>query len=244
MDHPLFVVGLRSQLIWAVVFHVCAGTNPYFDDPDATFLQSGRSRYYYGFGPYGVYSDSTLKLIALAFFTALQTYLTFGTHCAELIVNATRDESAWRKAARLDKRGASTDQNPVKAALTSWATLVLMVLKTVIHWAFGQAVSISFATNDWDMYANALFFLAELTFLLAAFATTLACWRRKGPQPATHGYIQTTIDLIDDWGETNNPIYWGDKGAVAGPAHWKTRHAGTASKPGLLGSIQMDAFYI
>jgi hypothetical protein len=44
-----------------------------------------------------------------------------------------------------------------------------------------------------------VFTLLGTALVLVVFATILARWQPKGPQPATYSYIQTLADLIDDW---------------------------------------------
>jgi hypothetical protein len=86
-----------------------------------------------------------------------------------------------------------------------------------------------------------IFTLAGLSLILAAFATYLARWQPKGPQPAAYGHIQTLADLIDEWhvGESVR-LWWGDKGLADG----NVRHAGTSTQKESIGLIQTNRFYV
>lgn len=75
---------------------------------------------------------------------------------------------------------------------------------------------------------------------LAIFATSLAYWKPKGPQPAAYGHFQTLADLIDDWTvDSKGNFWWGDKGV----GNDGVRHAGTSCHKELLGQIRIDALY-
>ena len=61
----------------------------------------------------------------------LESPLTMGLHCCELLANLVRDEAAWRKA--VGKSGVTWLSNPLIAALVSWRNIGLLVTKSVLH---------------------------------------------------------------------------------------------------------------
>lgn len=193
-----------------------------------------------------------------------------GLHCAELLVNMARDESAWRKAAlpasesgrkRSMSRGAAYQTSPFVAAATSWQNAILFVMKAAMHFLFSQtvalasvpvedvdAVNMSFDANGAPS-TRSLAFVVRLPFalaygvaalLVACFITYLALRRPNGPQPAAFGHIQTLADLIDDWSTNSEGRFWWGDKNVNRNG---TRHAGTAVNPEGLAKIQVDALY-
>ncbi|KAF4627697.1 hypothetical protein G7Y89_g10458 [Cudoniella acicularis] len=160
-----------------------------------------------------------------SFFIAsgLQVFFTVGLHSAELAVNTSRD-------------GISRDKNPfigssiaaktiksktapltkmlgsIQAAITSWHTVTLFVLKPVVYWLFGLSVALfaQNAYNDHDgppfhegamilMQSLPLFALSAACLLLASFITFLGRNRATGPQPAGSGHLQSIIaELLRD----------------------------------------------
>jgi hypothetical protein len=61
----------------------------------------------------------------------IQGSLTMGLHCAEVIMNLFRDETAWRKA--LGPTGANLSSNPISSVLRSWPNAGLLVVKPVLR---------------------------------------------------------------------------------------------------------------
>ncbi|KAL6719515.1 hypothetical protein ACLMJK_003756 [Lecanora helva] len=175
----------------------------------------------------------------------IQLPFTFTLHCTELLVNASRDERAWRRSAKLKSKGARMDTNAIKDACTSWETITLFVLKSLVHWGFGEAVEIQFSDGDTsiDMWANSLYLLSAFTVIVAVFGTYLCYRRPKGPQPVAWGHFQTLVNLIDDWGSQDQPLYWGDKGHVRWVDDGEVRRAGTAGTASGLSAIHMNASY-
>ena len=87
----------------------------------------------------------------LLLIAAIQAFLTLGLHCAELIVNTTRDEQVWRGAAKFRQAqggrsasqgpGASLDFNSIKAACASWQSITLFIVKPITHWLLKRGSS-------------------------------------------------------------------------------------------------------
>lgn len=134
---------------------------------------------------------STMFLLVVAF----QISLTLGMHCAELIVNVSRDEGVWHQAS--ERHGLNPGRNALLAALTSWQTVLLFLFKAANHWMFSLAISV-YQSSAVLIRAPQLFYLAVLMSLVAAFCTYIALRRPDGPQPATFGHLQTIVDLVDE----------------------------------------------
>mgnify|MGYP005988812269 FL=1 len=99
-----------------------------------------------GYSSTGHYSNpppSEMILLVL-FICGVQAYLTLALHCVELIVNLSRDESAWRKA-DVGKKEASSGANvlndPLFAAAASLENIILFIAKALIHAMVGQGVT-------------------------------------------------------------------------------------------------------
>ncbi|KAF2177515.1 hypothetical protein K469DRAFT_696559 [Zopfia rhizophila CBS 207.26] len=178
-------------------------------------------------------------VVYLLFVTVLQLVYTLALHTAELVINISRDEDAWRKAANL-KKGTVIGAGSIKGALTSWQTLVLLALKPISHWIFGLSVVVT-AVRKIVFHPLPLFALTGIAAFLAGFVTYLAYRNPKGPQPATYGDLHRLTELIDDWGEgADDRIYWGDKGVEEG---WEVRLAGTSPQWLMVSEIKMDKIY-
>ena len=184
--------------------------------------------------------------ISIALLLATQILSTFSLHCTELLVNSARDEGVWRRAANLKRKGATISVSALKEASTSWETLILFVLKSAIHWSYGEAIKVNFYEGyaTASMWQTPLFILAGLTTICALFATYLCLKRPRDPQPTAYGHLQTLVNLIDDWGVGNEPLFWGDKGHVGWDAKFEIRHAGTAGSKEKVGEIDMKAKYV
>lgn len=160
-----------------------------------------------------------------------QAFLTMALYCAELITNLSRDEVTWRRCNTQTQYMARP--NAILRAASSWAAVTLFVLKAVLHWLFGKAMTYAY---NWGIFMRTpqLLYLSIGTMTLVAFVMYLALERPKGPQPSTYGHLQTIVDLVDDW---HIMMFWGDKGLQSDGI----RHAGTSDMP--LGKILMDAYY-
>jgi hypothetical protein len=150
-------------------------------------------------------APGTLGSIALV--TAFQAVVTVSLHCAELIVNLSRDEVLYRKL--IGPKGTNGHYNSIIAACTSWQTIVLFVFKAGVHWMFGLAINLSFRLGV-NMYPPQIFYFAGFSFLVALFGTYLAFRRPRGYLPAAYGHIQTMADIIDEWADSGC-MFWGQK---------------------------------
>jgi len=205
---------------------------------------------------------------AILFLCVVQGLQTLGLHCAELVVNVTRDEKIWRKTnvrpnhykvlqkfVNKSKDEQSLGSTALSSALHSWEYAILFCFKPALHWIMGQSFSLLVLTKEpqddsvdigppsmvhFALVYPRLVIYTILAIVLALFITYLALRRPQGPQPATWGHIQTLADLIDDWSpDENGCFWWGDKGVN----DVGIRHAGTSSDKQSLGEIQMDADY-
>jgi len=174
-------------------------------------------------------------------------------HCAELVVNISRDESTWRAASRpleasqnakSKSQGAKLIVSPLISVVSNWMTVLLFLFKTLLHWLMGQCVQLN--SEEYTAfvayvvpYVRVFVFVMTLV-ALAVFVTYLAFRSVDGPQPAAWGHLQTLADLIDDWKtDANGTLYWGDKGI----SKCGIRHAGTSDSIDQLGKIDMEAEY-
>ncbi|KAJ5614373.1 hypothetical protein N7528_008027 [Penicillium herquei] len=159
-----------------------------------------------------------------------QSSIVFGIHCIEIIVNLSRDESSWRKAASV---GAEMGDSPVKSFISSWQGVILTLFKSVVQWVFDEAFSADTAVS---MSLYPLVTMAALFLLLAIFTEYLVRRKPHGPQPVTYGDIQRLAHFIDDW--EHKRLFWGDKGEIKDGI----RRAGTAGCR--LSELSPDAKYI
>jgi hypothetical protein len=191
-------------------------------------------------------------LLGTLFVCGVQGLQTVGLHCAELVVNISRDEDTWRQLNATTKTRFHFTQRllatpPFMVAATNWKYVLLFVFKAALHWLLGECLH-----PFWDwcgpdvglhfmMIYGRIFVYAILAIAFAIFITYLANEKPKGPQPVTWGHIQTLADLIDDWTlDEHGVFYWGDKGELPGSM---IRHAGTASYRKELRAIEMNALY-
>jgi hypothetical protein len=184
--------------------------------------------------------------VGLLFVCAIQGLQTLGLHCAELIVNLSRDEDVWRD---LNAQGCPgrkinvLETQPFLAALKSWKYGMLLIFKSLLHWLLGQSSQPSFdgvENRVWFTMNYARLFVYIICATTFGLCLTFVTFKKpKGPQPATYGHIQTLADVIDDWTlNKNGQFWWGDKGIREG-----VRHAGMSSRKEDLELIHMDACY-
>jgi hypothetical protein len=180
---------------------------------------------------------------------------TLSLHIVELLVQCSRDETLWRRAAT--SNGLEPQRHGAFwTAFTSWQTIVLFIFKTLIHWLFSLAFGPMW--EGIEIRIPQVCYTAVLLFLLALLSTGISLHRPNGPQPATFGHLPTLIDLIDVWpcktpaSDPTNPVagqgltrsdreavlFWGDKGTDSHGVH----RAGTAIHA--LCPIQMEARYL
>jgi hypothetical protein len=196
-------------------------------------------------------------VLGTLFVCAVQGLQTLGLHSVELVVNAHRDEDAWKQiASRLQQRTHSLAAPPFVAALLSWENAVLFAMKATLHWLLGQALvpyySVADGTHSSNItpgvysfrmrYARLLVYTI-LIIAFAAFVTFLVYHRPRSMQPAAWGHLQTLTDLVDDWAlDEDGRLWWGDKGVVD-PVEG-IRHAGTGPNKETLSLIARDALYM
>jgi len=221
-------------LIWAIAI--------YFIIKHTSGELSGPKWIYFGYGSFSSH------FCFLLFVGGFQSFATMGLHSVELLVNRSRDELLWRRAAPHSRRrnipGAPKSYGSIIAAVTSWQSVGLYAFKPIVHWLFGNSLSAKSNIQDPSAKGNMsppyTFGLAAIILFLAFFGTILARMRPAGCIPAAWGHLQTLADLIDDWGDGDaEKLFWGDKGQGEGGV----RHAGTAVDKMKLGEIQMDFLY-
>ncbi|KAH8896347.1 hypothetical protein GQ53DRAFT_852497 [Thozetella sp. PMI_491] len=204
-----------------------------------------------------VFSYETEMVLALFFITLVQAIQTTGLHCAELFVNLSRDEEAWREATK--KKGATYRSVSLYTAATSWSNVILFVAKAVLHWIIGQSVLPQVVMEDQGidvptkkfgigvtMIGSRLVIYAVCAAFMALFTTFLALRKPKGPQPVAWDHLQTIADLIDDWDASKDgKMWWGDKTNRPDPRAEiePIRHAGTSSERERVGQICMTSKY-
>jgi hypothetical protein len=134
-----------------------------------------------------------------------QAGLTLALHCAELLVNLSRDEGIFRMA--ITPKGTDPRYSSIIAAFSSWQTIILFAFKAAVHWLFGLSINNDFRLGV-NMYPPQIFYFTAFALSVAIFATYVSLRRPSGPLPATFGHLQTMADLIDDW---DDRMFWGHK---------------------------------
>jgi hypothetical protein len=186
-------------------------------------------------------------VLGILFTCVVQGLQTMGLNCAELVVNIHRDEDVWQQLETSRKQRTHTlSTSPFLTALRSLKYDVLYVIKSVLHWLLGQALTpivISyFGTPSYEFefrYSRVIVF-AFFVIALAVFVTLLTYHCPKRMQPAAWGHLQTLADLTDNWDlDENGRLWWGDKGLGSDGF----RNAGTSSSRGGLGIIHEDSLY-
>jgi hypothetical protein len=142
---------------------------------------------------------------AIFLIAVFQAGLTLALHCAELLVNLSRDEGIFRMA--ITPKGTDPRYNSILAAFSSWQTITLFGFKAAVHWLFGLSINNDFILGV-NMYPPQIFYFTAFALAVAIFATYVSLRRPPGPLPATFGHIQTMADLIDDW---DDRMFWGHK---------------------------------
>ena len=227
-----------TRFLWVsvgvtIVWEIAIRSNPYFRKTSSTTLP--------------LYGASVpvleLNVCALLITTSLQLFLTLSFHLTELLVNLSRDEHIWRLAS--SRKGTQSCLGPLgslKSAVCSWQTILIFTLKSLTYWLFGLAVN----SDGQSVYMNwegvLLLFVGIL--VVAVFGSILAWTQPSGSQPAAFGHLQTLVDLIDEWPQKEEAMWWGDKGLAKNPTidgHEMIRHAGTANTR--LKGIHIGAWY-
>ncbi|KAG1739819.1 uncharacterized protein EDB91DRAFT_368473 [Suillus paluster] len=172
-------------------------------------------------------------VLAFASLASLQGWMTLGLHFAELIANVIRDERQWRRAT--GRKGLNTATNSFKLAFTDAFSLVLLVLKSALHWMFGLSFTVIGSNSGIKifMFPAQFWNLCIALFIFICFVTLVALRRPRGPQPTTYGHLQTLANLVDEWSPV---MWWGHK--EDGIPYC---HAGTSDHP--LPDVKMDCVY-
>ncbi|KZZ97737.1 hypothetical protein AAL_03701 [Moelleriella libera RCEF 2490] len=192
----------------------------------------------------------TQAFLALLFMCLVQAFQALDLQCLELIVQLSRDESLWRRAAT-SARGAPMRTIPALAALSSWETAVLFVAKAFCHWLVGLSILVWYDEGARmrqdedgvvvDLMVFRMFIYAAVMVALACLATFLALRRRRGSIPAAMGHLPTLADLVDEWPAGGQQrLWWGDKTGEDEPA---IRHAGTSGARIQVGPIRDYCLY-
>lgn len=168
----------------------------------------------------------------ILFALLIQSFLTIGTHCAELQINIARDESTWRTIT--SAKGLEARRSGLSLVLASWQSMILLIFKPLIHWVYGLAMFTSFVGIY--MLVPQILYLTILWSIFVAYVFYVSLRKPKGPLPATYGHLQTLADLVDEW---SPKMYWGHKrdGEEDGVCH-----AGTSTRP--LPLVDMDCEYM
>lgn len=244
----LWILGLLTfvwaVLVWYMGARGAANTKSFFEGANGTADMSM------------LLANSAYPSTTAVYFISctVQALYTIGLHLVELLVNFSRDEDVWRKAAPSSTKGscqgARLRGGSIVAAISSWQTLLLFAFKPTVHWLFGLSMSfmeVGYDGTPWfgsvlSFRATPTFVLAGIWILLSIFATVLALMRPRGCQPAAWGRILLLEKLVDDWGvpgeEETTRLFWGDKGVQNG-----VRKAGTSSDKDQIGHIQTSGHY-
>lgn len=191
------------------------------------------------------HNNRTAAIYGLLLVSFFQSFATMALHSVELLANRSRDEVAWRvlEARRRNRRSGKKAPNAIVSALTSWQSVSLLILKPVIHWLFGNSLSVMQAgtrSMAGIMNPNWIFRLAIGVIALALLATCLAIYHPRGRMPSTFGHLQTLVDLIDNWGDGDvRMLFWGDKGEQEDG----TRYAGTSMHIEDVSDVRKDCLY-
>ncbi|KAH8657079.1 hypothetical protein BGZ60DRAFT_434732 [Tricladium varicosporioides] len=164
---------------------------------------------------------------------SFQACLTLALHCAELLVNLSRDEAILRMATT--PKGTDPRYNSILAAFSSWQTITLFLFKAAVHWLFGLAINNDF-TLGVNMYPPQIFYFTGFALAVALFSTYVSLRRPAGSMPASFGHLQTMADLIDDW---DDRMFWGHKAGDG--RNGSACFAGTGPKK--LPDVLLDKWY-
>lgn len=136
-----------------------------------------------GQSPYGGVPKSVGFAIVLIMMMGFQAMLTMGLHCADLLVNMSRDEDTWRKSSQ---KAGYTSQNALMTALSSWKSWLLFVLKPLVHWFFG--LGMTFSSDGASSCGLRKSYIPALLFY---------CLRSSGPICALRGPRGLSLRLLD-----------------------------------------------
>ncbi|KAF8138117.1 hypothetical protein EV363DRAFT_1393583 [Boletus edulis] len=166
----------------------------------------------------GVYWYWVLYYINMA---AIQGPLTLGLHCSELVVNVIRDEKVWRNMTTAE--GTSVSSHPLALVFGSTLNVGLLVLKPLLHWMLGLAISLAGTAEQGYLTAIAVsmwpFQIVNYSVALLIFSLSIT--------------VITLANLIDEWSPT---MWWGHK-----EKGFPFYHAGTSDCR--LPKVDMNALY-
>lgn len=156
-----------------------------------------------------------------------QSFLTFALHCVELLFNLSRDEAVWRE---LETVG--VDADPSMRSNFSRQTLIMLVMKAIIQWVFGYALTADVSVN---IALLPIIALMVLFIVLAIGSEYMLRKRPRGSLPASYGNFERVTRLVDDWDHAR--LFWGDKGCFKDGVY----RAGTAGRR--LPDLKPDTLY-
>lgn len=185
----------------------------------AIFLPSVEPDHFFSFESNSINRPWAISLtIVWLMICGIQGLQTIGLHAVELVVNLTRDETAWR-CAKVRKKGVQVDSNAFLSTLTSWPNIVLFIAKPVLHWVLSQAVPIDVVQlwNDNRIVGNTIeirmLYLRTMVYGILAigltsFTTFITYRKSRGPRPAAFDYYQTLADLTGGWTVGGKGRFW------------------------------------
>lgn len=187
-----------------------------------------------------IYSQDPLffesrQVVSIVIIAALQSVITLSLHCAELIVNLSRDEEVFRRVT--SSKGAHPKYNSILMTLKSWQSIVLLMCKAISHWMFSLALSSYLRLPILVMYPMQISYLSIPSGIVAAFATYVSLRRPSGPLPATYGHLKRLVDLIDEC-QGDSLMLWGHK---VDDSNGEPNLAGMENEP--MRVIKMDELY-
>ncbi|RDW56412.1 hypothetical protein BP6252_14157 [Coleophoma cylindrospora] len=189
---------------------------------------------------WGLHAPGPLQLfVVMMFGSMMQAFIVMVLHCAELLINVWRDESAWRNA--YQAKGAAIKIGALQSATSSIPWFLLFIFKPVAQWIFGSvAIVIQFPAIMIEFAPLPFLVLSAMALVLAIFGRAIAMKHHKGPQPATYGHLQTLVDLIDDWSmDEDGRLWWGSKGNDNN----QIGSAGTCDRKDGVGCINIGQLY-
>ncbi|EXJ57807.1 uncharacterized protein A1O5_12365 [Cladophialophora psammophila CBS 110553] len=223
VGYMLWIVGaaLAPDLLFAAI--VCRLTFQQHLSAQLAFLVQDGMYSFFSFAMLYEWSPYVILLVTFVLGIALQACITLTLHCAELVVNVSRDEEFWRRAYIATGKGAKINASPVISALSNWSWVILFIIKPIAQWLFGTASMSLGQRGEGD---GVVWFNSVPLFVLGG--------------PATFGHIEALANLIDDWGgDIKGRIYWGEKSSVT-PVWGKAADVWDR-KPPLLSSIALFA---
>ena len=107
----------------------------------------------------------------------VQTPITIDLHCAEIIINITRDEDVWGRACTIK---GTKPRNAFIAVVSNWQSMAHLCSKVVNHWLFGLAMTFVLEYGIVFRLPQTLYLLT-LPVLVVALATYFCFKQRTEP---------------------------------------------------------------